>query len=378
MSTEIETAQGTSVIDYNLTDQAIIALGLKYLKLEVTDIEDAEQVAIVKEARLDIKGRRVKVENKRKELKAASLAHGKRVDGAANHIFSLLEPIETHLKTEEGKVEAELQRIKDAEAARQKEIVDEHVAQMIAVHGPAEYLTIAAMTDEEFDTALFDATDDWNEAVRVREEQEEAQKDEADRLAKQKEEQEEEKERIETGQRRIGILAGLGAELPLADMMAMTVDEFNATYNIAKVEHGIEQGRKAKEESDQAAVKATLDRERKAFEKQRQAFADAEAKKEAEETARAQAESDAKEEADRKALEEKESKERQAADAEREEALRPDREKLLAFISGYEKAIADLKLPVLSDAAATHAMETISISITGNIRFMRDTVGVIE
>ena len=67
-----------------------------------------------------MKGKRVEVEKKRKELKADALEWGRKVDTEAKRIFGLLEPIETHLQTEENRVAQEKERIRQEKIEKEK------------------------------------------------------------------------------------------------------------------------------------------------------------------------------------------------------------------------------------------------------------------
>ncbi len=96
------------------TDTAIAEMSEQYLPLQVSGIDDVEGLKAVHSARLVVKSHRVQVERVRKELKADSLAYGRRVDGEAKRITALLVPIEQHLSDQENAVVAEKERIKNA------------------------------------------------------------------------------------------------------------------------------------------------------------------------------------------------------------------------------------------------------------------------
>ena len=89
--------------EVDITDAAIAEMSTLYMGLAITDLEDKEQFDAVHSARMVVKGKRVEVEKKRKELKADAIAWGKKVDTEAKRIFGKLEPIETHLINEENK-----------------------------------------------------------------------------------------------------------------------------------------------------------------------------------------------------------------------------------------------------------------------------------
>jgi len=103
----------TQVVEYNITDAALAEMSSMYMGLEITDLEDKEQFDAVHSAHMVVKGKRIEVDKKRKELKADALAWGNKVQSEANRIFALIEPIESHLKSEKQKVQDEKDRIEN-------------------------------------------------------------------------------------------------------------------------------------------------------------------------------------------------------------------------------------------------------------------------
>ena len=112
------------VVEYDITEAAIAEMSAMYMPLVITDLDDKEQFDAVHNARMVVKGKRIEVDKRRKELKADAIAWGKKVQEKANSIFALLEPLESHLKSEEDKVAQEKQRIEDERIAAIKEKVD--------------------------------------------------------------------------------------------------------------------------------------------------------------------------------------------------------------------------------------------------------------
>src|SRR3990167_3338643 len=91
----------TELVQFSVTDTAIAKLADLYMDLRITSVADLSGFKAVHAARMVIKGKRVEVEKRRKELKEEALEWGRRVDGEARRIFDLLEPIEKHLEGEE-------------------------------------------------------------------------------------------------------------------------------------------------------------------------------------------------------------------------------------------------------------------------------------
>lgn len=101
------------LIEYNVTDAAIAELRGKFSGLSIEGIDDKIGYDLVHRSRLEIVGLRGEVERKRKSLKESSLVWGRKVDAEARRITSALEEIETPLKREEGRIDAEVQAEKD-------------------------------------------------------------------------------------------------------------------------------------------------------------------------------------------------------------------------------------------------------------------------
>ena len=79
-------------------------------KIVVTDVSQVQEMRLARNARLALKGIRVKAEAARKTLKADALAKGKAIDGIANVLKALIVPLENHLQAQEDfakRIEAE-------------------------------------------------------------------------------------------------------------------------------------------------------------------------------------------------------------------------------------------------------------------------------
>ncbi len=346
----------TQVVEYDVTDKAIGALSAEYMPLVINDLSDKKQLEAVHEARLDVKKVRVAVENKRKELKSEALAWGKKVDGEANRIKGLLEPIESHLQAEENKVAEEEARIKAVEDAKFKATIDDRIAKLQAVNHPSISFQEAAGLEEcDFDDKLFHATENWEEAKRVREEQEEQREAETARLAKQKEDQDrreklhqdlddqrdwfdenivDESNTVEELEKFLLVLTskldGLGTKD--AAMLTLLGNQFKQAPGIIALR--------------KEAAKVETDR--KAIEDEKARIAKEATDKQAAEDARIKADSDAKEEAERKAREEADAE----ASRKRQGALEPDRDKIQAYIGSVREAVTLVDMPVIEDKAA--------------------------
>lgn len=97
----------------------------KSMALVVTDENDKATMKMAREGRLFLRAKRIDVENARKKLKEQSLREGKAIDGIANVLKALIEPIEEYLSEQENFAErmAQQRRILLVET-RVKECLD--------------------------------------------------------------------------------------------------------------------------------------------------------------------------------------------------------------------------------------------------------------
>ncbi len=199
----------TALQKFNVTDAAIAKIKEEYLCLVVTDLTDRKQIEKVHEARMDVKGKRIEVEKTRKELKEDALRYGQAIDKEAKRITALLTPIEEHLNTEDGKVQAEKDRIKTEAEAKEAERLQARINTLNtfgATFNGQNYISygfqipvalLKVCTDEQFTTFIAKVQEAKDaDDVRIKAE-EEARKAEAARLAKIAAEQEAERARLE-------------------------------------------------------------------------------------------------------------------------------------------------------------------------------------
>ena len=297
------------IVKYDITDAAIAEMESIYLCLEITDIEDKEQFDAVHSARMTVKGKRVDVEKRRKELKADALAYGKLVDTEAKRITGKLEPIESHLDREEKKVTDEQKRIQAEADRKEKEKIDKRIADLADYGQHLPFFEIAGWDDAKYDEVLLTAMEKY-EAEQNRQADEIAvRKAESERLEKVRKEQEAEAARLAEEKRKI--------------------DEAQAAER-----KKIDDERRAIE----AEKKALEDEKRKEQERRDRAAFEAQAK----EDARIAAEKVEKERQEREAWAAKEKADREAAEKIRQADLLPDKQKLLTFAEALLNAKNDL------------------------------------
>jgi hypothetical protein len=106
---------------------AVKELQARYMPMRIDGIEDVDGYKAVTEAFRFMVSKRTAIEDKRKELKADSLAFGKAVDGKAKEITEMLAPIELHLKSQKEVIDAEKKKIEDEKKLQeQAEMIRKH------------------------------------------------------------------------------------------------------------------------------------------------------------------------------------------------------------------------------------------------------------
>ena len=311
------------VVKYDITSAAISKMNSIYMALNITDLEDKDEFKAVHDARMVVKGHRVSVEKRRKELKKGALEYGREVDNKAKGIFVLLEPIETHLQTEEDKVVEEQKRIEAEEDRKQREKISTRIMDLGRYRVILPHLEVSTMTDEEFDTALAEAKADWDAEEKRQANAEAARRAEDAQLEKIRKDQEAEAARL------AGIQAAQEAE-QTAREAANKVREDEIAAKEKKVRD--EQDRIAKVEADKKAA----------------------------EEAKIQAKIDARELLERQAKEKADKEKRAAEEVARQEALKPDKKKLLEWLKTVSIAVDNCPAKLKDEGMFNKSLDLIS------------------
>lgn len=318
------------LIKYNITDSAIAKMESEYMGLVVQGLDDEAGFKMVHQARMVVKGHRVAVEKRRKELKSDALEYGRKVDSEARKIMGKLEPIESHLQAEEDKVTKEQERIRQAKIeAEQKRI--EKIRQLI------DSIKAFSNIDLMLPSIKIKKTLATVDSLLISEETFMEFTDEA---------------RSEFVNTKNKVEAALNKRLAYEDEQAKAKSEAERLEAIRKEQEAeaakqAEERRKIEEAQRKIETeKARIEAEKKAEQerKDREEF-----ERKAEEVARIQAEKEAKEKVEREARERKEREEAEAKEKARQEALRPDKDKML----NYAAMIASVdNMPVLTHKKA--------------------------
>jgi len=244
--------------------------------IRVTSLDQKREMKLARESRLAVRDIRINAEHARKRLKADIVRRGKAIDGAANIIKDLLEPIEIHLLEQETFAERHEQARKSALRAAREE------ALRALGTDPTPFANLGE-TDEETWMSTLQAAKDAHaarleaareaEAVRVEAERIVAEKREAARAAAARE-----KADRELAARAQEELARVRAEQE-AERAKAAAERAEADRVLAAERAAAEQARAEREraEAELAAQRARAAAERRA-EEERQAAAAAEAR----------------------------------------------------------------------------------------------------
>lgn len=299
---------------FNITDSAIAEMKEQFMPLIITGLDDKDGLKKVHDARIIVRNKRIEVEKKGKELRADANAFNKAVLAEENRIVKMLEPIESHLQSQEDIIEQEKERIRAEKEKIEQERIQKRINRLINLKmqfdGSAysfgdlsiQTIQVSGFTNEQFDEFLL-KIEAAKETERLRIEAEEA--------AKKKE-----------------------------------LEQFYAK----KAEQEIREKELAEKEAAIKAAQEKIDVENLRIENERLA-AEAKAKREADEKLRQEELQKAREEAAEKArIAEQDRIKKEEADriqkekiaAEKlakKERMRPDKDKLNAYLSSIETQI---------------------------------------
>lgn len=301
----METIETLKPIKYDVNLAQIGKLKEEFMPLVITDLEDQEQFDVVHKARMIMVKVRTTIDKERKIQKASALEYGRQVDAAAKELFEASEPIETHLQAEEDKVINEQKRIKEEKEREFQLAVNAKVEALMKYNIVLPFADIAGMDDSEFDELYAAAREDFE--------------------AKQR-------QLVEAEEKRIAELAEIARR---AEEQAKKDKELADKEKALRME--VERLRAERQELE--------DKKRKEKDRKNLARLAEETKKKAIE--------DAQDEIDRKDKEAKEKAESDKIEKLRQENLRPDREKLLA----WAETIASLVVPDVRDEKAKAIVE---------------------
>lgn len=315
------------LVKYNINEAAISKMSDIYMQLTIDDIEDQEAFDAVHSGRMVMVKHRTGVDKLRKSANENAQKFIKNNNANAGKLTSLMAPIETYLKNEEDKVTKEKERIKAEEEAKEKAKIETRVSELFALGVNVPFFDLAMLSDDEYAEKFRSAKMTYNaEQLRIDEEEKRLEEErlELERLRK----KEEADRRLEND--RLEKLAE-----------AQKVE----AKRLEKIQDDIDKKEQAlKEEKDKLEADKKAEQARKDLEILEKRLA-AEAKE--------KVEKDEIERVAREAKELKKKEEAEAAEVIRQEALRPDRDKLIQ----YAVAIIKLAAPDVKDEQAQEILD---------------------
>jgi len=153
----------------------------KAKQIVVTDEKQTTEMKMAGEARKFIKKVRLEIEDTRKTLKDDYLRTGKVIDGVANILKAIIEPIESYLEGQE--------KFAEIQATKRKEELREHRSSLLTPYeiNPALY-DLGNMPEEQFTTILEASKNAYNKKkADEKAAAEKAKADEAEKIKREKE-----------------------------------------------------------------------------------------------------------------------------------------------------------------------------------------------
>ena len=324
----------TQLVPYSLENAVVESLKTKYMDITIKP-DDKAAYKMVMGGLKECREIRLAVDGWHKDKKEWILKAGKHYDSERRRVHALVEPVETHLKTvreaeDNRKVKIEQDRVNGIRAkitaiqivpgaligktlaelnAMWAKVFDAEITEAEYMEFATEALNVKANVQDALITAI--------EAREKFDKEEAERKAEAARLEAQRKEQEAEAARL-TAERK-------AQEEAAAKVRAEQEAEAKRLEDLRKAEE--EKVRKEREALEAEKRKLQEEKDRTEFEKKANERAEAEAKAKLEAEAKAKAEKEAWEKAEKERL----------------EMLKPNKEKILAFLD----EIAAVKMPVV-------------------------------
>ena len=314
-------------------EAALIALRDKYSGMKINGIEDREGYKAVRAARLELKGERVQVKKDGEALRERAVQFAKKVIGREKELIAIIARTEDELAAEEQRIDEERERLRIQKEREEQEALQKRI-DALAKFGYAEDLyTLSIMPEEDFQALLGHAEGEYlKEQERIA-----AEKAEQERQRREEEERRQlEREQLEQARRE---------QERKEEEIRIEVER------LRKLEKRIAKEQKEREDAirkEQERKEAELRTMREELEKEKNRIAEEnrleQARAEAAERARIEEQERIKREAEEKEL----AAQRAEIEAKRQEALKPDKEKLIAFA----RRISEIEPPLLNTVEA--------------------------
>ncbi len=186
---EVKTEKQDELAVFRKQDAIVADLRSKYMGLKCNGVNDTKAFDAVHDARMVVKKARISVEKTREELKAEVLERGRKIDAEAKRVTALLAPIESHLQAEEDAVIKERERLRKAADDAKRAELQQRIDALVIYDPLINPLTVADMTEEAFQGKLVELKAAFAERQRVEAEAAAERKRLADLEAKQRAEE---------------------------------------------------------------------------------------------------------------------------------------------------------------------------------------------
>jgi len=242
---------------YDAVVPAVNELAKEFMPLKIQSLDDKDGYNEVSKALRFIVSKRTAVEEKRKELKADSLAYGRAVDARAKEITSMLEPIESHLKNEKLRIDTEIERIKAEEEEKKQNAINYRITILMGLgmwQTQTEFVwksrlnpddeetflrvNLELFSDEDFEDFVSNLTEKVNREKEIIASREAEQKAEAERIETMRKELEEEKQRVAKEMLEMKQQRAIGRNEALANLGLGTVS-YNPHWVFMKKVNGV-------------------------------------------------------------------------------------------------------------------------------------------
>lgn len=353
---DAETTETTKypAVKYDITEARVAELREKYEGLTIQGPTDKGGFDLVHEGRMVCKGIRVAIDKRRKHYNAEAIVFQRTVNSKAEETTAPVLLLETSLKAEENRIKKEIAEIKAAKIKEEEDRLQRRVDLLQRFGKQLSIVNLKAMSDDEFQAA-YDEAKAEHEAEEARLALEEEEKAAQEEIERKEIEAKEEAERLEREANEEADRKKREA-LEEADRVEREAKEEEDRKALEAeearlAEQRTEQDRIAKEQAEKEAENQAendrLEAERQAIENDKKIEA---AKKEEAERVRIEERERIQREAEEKAEDERKAKEEEA----RQEALKPDKEKLLAYADALGNR--PLATPSLKDKKAQAIM----------------------
>jgi len=134
---DTEVIEAMGLVKYDLSVAEAIKRAEEYRPLVDADMNEPEQYAMVRDGERDLKALRLAVEKRRKDLKAASIDYGRKVDSKAKEIIAPMEVVEKQLNNLRTAFDTRAEVARREEAEKEQRRIDDIAARIAGIRNCA-------------------------------------------------------------------------------------------------------------------------------------------------------------------------------------------------------------------------------------------------